>query len=680
MNRDFAVPRGAQRLFDLVQPNEPRYRCVFFYALRNTLVTSNLDVATSIAYQGNRALHRVVTLDGQLIDTSGTMSGGGKSVRRGGMSAVAIPAAGGVTQQEVSALEEVVQKLEEELASLRSETRGLEQEQRDLRAKLTKLRKLLPKLEMTIEGAEANVIDLEKRKSDLRASGHCELSEEDMAKISGLEDEMEGLNGKIKVVAEHLKKLEAETDKLQKKIMDAGGEPVKKQRKKRDACSKVAEAASLAVDEAMMNVKQAEMNAKKAAAAAEKASKELEKIAKATEGKKEKLKELEDKALDVQNVYDAASKVAKEKHGIVTSLVKEQEALKSTLEKIMSVEVDINNQLEEYNAVLKENKVKAEHWMKEVEKLQKDHTSDIKEWGLLSLADNDDSDEEDEQSNDNDMDQSPGNEKVSSHPSSETVLPRFDPDQLKRYDREEIKHEIMLLEEERESMAAKVNMSAVDEWRKKDADYQSRFKDLDGVTNQRDEAREAYEELRRKRLEEFMAGFGEITMKLKEMYQMITLGGDAELELVDSLDPFSEGIVFSVRPPKKSWKNISNLSGGEKTLSSLALIFALHHYKPNPLYVMDEIDAALDFKNVSIVANYIKERTKNAQFVIISLRNNMFELADRLVGIYKTNNTTKSVTINPRQFSLESNAQLPQPTRPLSDCTNVSGDMLASRQ
>lgn len=83
---------------------------------------------------------------------------------------------------------------------------------------------------------------------------------------------------------------------------------------------------------------------------------------------------------------------------------------------------------------------------------------------------------------------------------------------------------------------------------------------------------------------------------------------------------------------------------------------------------MDEIDAALDFRNVSIVANYIKERTKNGQFVIISLRNNMFELADRLVGIYKvseypqplffnhlhpfpplfkTNNATKSITINP---------------------------------
>ena len=174
-----------------------------------------------------------------------------------------------------------------------------------------------------------------------------------------------------------------------------------------------------------------------------------------------------------------------------------------------------------------------------------------------------------------------------------------------------------------------------------------------------------------------------------------------------------QGIVFSVRPPRKSWKNISNLSGGEKTLSSLSLVFALHHFKPTPLYVMDEIDAALgeqrggwiwdvcgsgggchlgvslppspfsdhcqpltiglicslplpsassalpplppplsDFKNVSIVGHYIKDRTRDAQFIIISLRNNMFELADRLVGIYKTDNATKTVTINPAEFTV----------------------------
>ena len=90
---------------------------------------------------------------------------------------------------------------------------------------------------------------------------------------------------------------------------------------------------------------------------------------------------------------------------------------------------------------------------------------------------------------------------------------------------------------------------------------------------------------------------------------------------------------------------------------------------------MDEIDAALDFKNVSIVANYIKERTKNAQFVIISLRNNMFELADRLVGIYKTNNCTKSVTINPKSLACT------QPQYPtLSDKSNAPSSMESSNK
>ena len=68
--------------------------------------------------------------------------------------------------------------------------------------------------------------------------------------------------------------------------------------------------------------------------------------------------------------------------------------------------------------------------------------------------------------------------------------------------------------------------------------------ELDEITNMRDQQRKYYESVRKQRLEEFMTGFGIISNKLKEMYQMITLGGDADLELVDSLDPFSEGIVF----------------------------------------------------------------------------------------------------------------------------------------
>ena len=74
--------------------------------------------------------------------------------------------------------------------------------------------------------------------------------------------------------------------------------------------------------------------------------------------------------------------------------------------------------------------------------------------------------------------------------------------------------------------------------------YLKRVEELDSITDLREAQRKRGDELRRQRLDEFMAGFSAIAMKLKEMYQNITIGGDAELELVDSLDPFSEGIVF----------------------------------------------------------------------------------------------------------------------------------------
>jgi len=207
----------------------------------------------------------------------------------------------------------------------------------------------------------------------------------------------------------------------------------------------------------------------------------------------------------------------------------------------------------------------------------------------------------------------------------------------------------------------KPNLTSIEEFQRADTEYRAKQSDYDGVNQQREEARRKLEALREARLANFMQGFSVISVKLKEMYQLITLGGDAELELVDTLDPFSEGINFSVRPPKKSWKQITNLSGGEKTLASLSLVFALHHFKPTPLYFMDEIDAALDFRNVSIIAGYIKERTKNAQFIVISLRNHMFEMADLLVGIYKTHDVSKSLAINPHVFEVKKPLPLPSP-------------------
>jgi structural maintenance of chromosome 4 len=180
-------------------------------------------------------------------------------------------------------------------------------------------------------------------------------------------------------------------------------------------------------------------------------------------------------------------------------------------------------------------------------------------------------------------------------------IPTYTRDELADMTKPALKSAIAALEER--LSASSSDLSVLAEYRRRCAEHLTRSTDLQTALAARSAVKTRLDTLRQSRLEGFMQGFSTISLRLKEMYQMITMGGNAELELVDSLDPFSEGILFSVMPPKKSWKNIGNLSGGEKTLSSLALVFALHHYKPTPLYVMDEIDAALDFRNVSASAS-----------------------------------------------------------------------------
>jgi structural maintenance of chromosome 4 len=424
---------------------------------------------------------------------------------------------------------------------------------------------------------------------------------------------------------------------------------------------------------------------------------ELESSKEALEQMQEEHKTRTSEAKDLLEAYEGVKKVEAEKRKELEAVAKECEKLKQAQTKLKCAEVELSAKIENLDKQIKDSERKVAHYKKEIDILCRVERQEENDYDFSDDEEEEDDDdkmdqepdakEEDDEEEDVDIEEVTSEKNLDAEAKVEvpieekkarggtSSLPKLADASLEQYSTESIKNDISVLEKERDTLAKNANMGAIAEYRKKEADYLSRVSDLDQITNERNEARKAHDDLRRLRLEKFMDGFSRITLKLKEMYQMITLGGDAELELVDSLDPFSEGIVFSVRPPKKSWKNIANLSGGEKTLSSLALVFALHHYKPTPLYVMDEIDAALDFKNVSIVAHYIKERTKNAQFIIISLRNNMFELADRLVGIYKTNDCTKSITINPRLYSKEGKVSLPAeaaPQTPLLDRTNAN--------
>ncbi|KAI9066460.1 hypothetical protein FKP32DRAFT_1589530 [Trametes sanguinea] len=634
------TPENVPRLFDLIKPKEPRFAPAFYKALQNTLVADSLEQANRIAF-GGRNRWRVVTLQGQLIDASGTMSGGGSTVQRGGMSsklaADAVPP--DVIRQyqqdseaDARALEEAVQQL------------------RELEAKLDALKQSAPKLELAydkvhldIRNAAKRIADTEGRVRELKSQSKPDAK--DVSRIAALDREIDSATAELEKLQKKTSAIEAEIKDLEKKILEIGGARLLSQKSKVDGLRLHINLANDEITKAEVAKAKAEKDRVKYQSAVESNGAELEEVQNELAELEEQLEECAGYMSQLRQQVDIAQTAAEKASDDLGKLKEELDEKTEQIQAFRQTEMKLQQELGDLKKAYNENKGTLEHWSIEHDKLQLEDVDEEEEEEAEDHATPGAGEGEREGMEDGEapVKKEPGARKSRARtPSSELHV--YTEQELATFKKRELVADVELLDEKVKN--AKPDLSVLKDYRKREEEFLRRAADLDEVTKLRDAKKDEYDTLRKRRLDEFMAGFSAISLKLKEMYQMITLGGNAELELVDSMDPFSEGIIFSVMPPKKSWKNISNLSGGEKTLSSLALVFALHVYKPTPLYFMDEIDAALDFRNVSIVANYIKDRTKNAQFIIISLRNDMFELSHRLIGIYKTANATRSISID----------------------------------
>ena len=585
------TPEDCPRLFDLVKSKHERFLPAFYSVLQNTLVAKDSDQADRVAYGAKR--WRVVSLEGKLIDKSGTMSGGGTKVAKGAMSSKVVAE---TTKEQVTTLEVDRDALEKEFAELQQNQRNLETQIKKLQSQVPKLETQVQMLSLELDSIDRNVEDAQKRIHELTAEQ--QTSKSDKSKLSSLEKSITSMQKEVEKFQSESESIEAEIKELQDKIMEIGGVKLRSQKAKVDGLKEQIALLNETLSAAEVSKSKAEKQFVKHEKAWNDASKELEKIAQDLANVEDEVRNQAKDTSGLRAEANEAKQAREDKTEELQELKKQLDEQIAELNETRGAEVEMRNKLEENQKILVDNQKRLRHWQEKLSKLTLQNMSD-------------DGEEKDPE-----------------------PVPELSRDELQDLDKEELKAGIASLEER---TSQHVELSVLVEYRRRVNEYTSRLEDLNAALTARDAAKKRTDDLRRLRLEGFMEGFSMISLRLKEMYQMITMGGNAELELVDSLDPFSEGILFSVMPPKKSWKNISNLSGGEKTLSSLALVFALHHYKPTPLYVMDEIDAALDFRNVSIVAAYIKERTKNAQFIVISLRNNMFELAERLVGVYKVN-------------------------------------------
>ncbi|BFF94349.1 structural maintenance of chromosomes protein 4 [Drosophila madeirensis] len=601
------TPENVARLYDLVNVEDDRVRVAFYFALRNTLVATDLEQGTRIAY--GRQRYRVVTLRGDMIELTGTMSGGGKTVIRGKMGTQVqtktAESADSSTSQ-TAALEDMQIQAEE----LQTRINYCQEQQGRLEREVQTMQQTVQRNEAEYKRLEVSITSLEQQMASNQKQ--CDMQRQKMLKKTTDE-------GAVKLLEEQIEtaKQELEQAVFAEQAMSSQIEEIQ------------AQYTALRND----NVKPVEAKIKKTATQIEKlsanirsmnvalstAERNIEKITENNNNLRENIKTAEEK---LRALNDQRQRFQEHKE----DLEKAAEEAAEAIDNAKSQSSDLKKQIDELSKQENQRNIDRIEMEAKVQSVKGiiDRMVNVEIPGyqakLKPLKLND----------------IPGE--------TEPLMPlkELTEDELNAEALSDMQYKETVLEEQ---LQKKPNLNCIKDFNEKRNVYLDRVRVLEDITSKRNEMRDKFEEVRKRRYKEFMDGFGIITHKLKEMYQMITQGGDAELELVDSMDPFTEGVNFTVRPPKKSWKYISNLSGGEKTLSSLALVFALHYYKPSPLYFMDEIDAALDFKNVSIVAHYIKERTKNAQFIIVSLRVNMFELANHLVGIYKVNDCTQNITM-----------------------------------
>jgi chromosome segregation protein len=188
-----------------------------------------------------------------------------------------------------------------------------------------------------------------------------------------------------------------------------------------------------------------------------------------------------------------------------------------------------------------------------------------------------------------------------------------------------------------------VNMLAIEEYAKVEKRVEDRTSRKEVLSRERATLIERIETFGKMKYEAFIKAFHAIDENFREIFATLT-SGSGHLILENEEDPFSGGLSFAVQPRDKPVHLLNALSGGEKSLTTLAFIFSIQKYIPAPFYAFDEVDMSLDGSNAERIAKMIRERAETSQFIIVSLRKPMIEGADRIMGVTVRSDKSSLVT------------------------------------
>ena len=197
---------------------------------------------------------------------------------------------------------------------------------------------------------------------------------------------------------------------------------------------------------------------------------------------------------------------------------------------------------------------------------------------------------------------------------------------------DEIKTEVDALRQRIGTMGA-VNLVAIEEYSELKQRYEFLKTQSDDLTNAKAALLKAIDDINQTSLEQFKVTFEQIRKNFAYTFNILFGGGRAEIDLVTAEDPLESGIEIVAQPPGTKLKGITLLSGGQKTLTAVALLFALYMVKPSPFCLLDELDAPLDESNIHRFTNLLKQFVKESQFIIITHNKSTVAAADALYGV-----------------------------------------------
>ncbi|XP_054718962.1 structural maintenance of chromosomes protein 1A-like [Uloborus diversus] len=623
--RNIHQPKNVKLLYDVLQYDPPAIKRAVLYATNNALVCETAEDANKVAYElGDNKRYDAVALDGTYYQKNGFISGGSTDLAK---------RARRWDEKALHNLKYRKEKLTEELKEMMKKTR----KESDLTTIQSQIRGLETRLKYSItdkENTEKRVIaGLEKEIAALER----ELNTFE-PKINDLEDRMKEREGKIQEVKESMNTVE---DRVFADFCKSiGVENIRQYEERELRASQEREKKRLEFENQKNRItnrleyeksKDTSENVKKWTKTVDDDEKELEKLKKAETTQMQLIDE------DMQNL----EKLKNTKISKKAEVDKIDESTAEIRKRLATAQKDITSVQKQVTSLETklEQKKADRHSLFQTCKLE-----DIKipmKKGSMDDIDHAASSQQD----DVDLETS-GNQSTQRiyEKEAKIVLDYSDLEEdLKELDtNDEIKKEGDRLNKEVNDMLSLLkriqapNMKAME---KLDG-VKERLKETDtefeNARRRAKKSKQTFEKVKRERYDKFMKCFDHVSNRIDEIYKALTNNQSAQAFLgpENPEEPYLEGLNYNCVAPGKRFQPMSNLSGGEKTVAALALLFSVHSYQPAPFFVLDEIDAALDNTNIGKVARFIREQTETSfQCIVISLKEEFYGHADSLVGI-----------------------------------------------